>query len=350
MTIESPRDRSVNWQHIDFLRGLAAVYVVINHTRGGLFIGGQRLLANGADVLDYAAVALLQGTAFGLQAVIVFFVLSGFAIAQSIEKSSSTALFYARRVLRIWPPYLLGCALAVSAAQVIGTQPGLDRFWTMIFYIDPGSPTSPQYWSLPYEVAFYAIAPLVAINAGRARAMFVIAAAGSLVLLAQAGVELNPSTSFLINFVTNGCLFFAAGILTWHHFDRIPRLTRPMLLLCCAILIALIWLARLRWGDTNVFSCLIAVPLAVILIRNADRIHVNFLNLGRFSYSIYVFHYALLALIVWALKHYWEITALQIRNPVIWVLAVPPILVGCIALYWCSEHWSNRAVKRLRSR
>ncbi len=65
---------------LDFLRGIAAVYVLINHTRGNFFMGGGRVVTEAGGTLgvyDYASLALLQATALGTEFVIVFSALVG---------------------------------------------------------------------------------------------------------------------------------------------------------------------------------------------------------------------------------------------------------------------------------
>ena len=61
---------------LDFMRGFAAVYVVVNHVRGNFFKGGGRTIAESADPLglyDYVSISLLQATALGTEFVILFF-------------------------------------------------------------------------------------------------------------------------------------------------------------------------------------------------------------------------------------------------------------------------------------
>src|SRR4051794_8954166 len=105
--IEAGASQSSVPQHVlDFLRGFAALYVLINHTRGAFFVGGRALLSSDPRLGDYLTVGLLQMTALGAEFVILFFVVSGFAMAHSISHSTDVGNFYLKRLLRIWPPYL----------------------------------------------------------------------------------------------------------------------------------------------------------------------------------------------------------------------------------------------------
>jgi len=67
-TASVPSPTLVPTNVLDFMRGFAAVYVVINHVRGNFFKGGGRTIAEATDPLglyDYASIALLQLTALG---------------------------------------------------------------------------------------------------------------------------------------------------------------------------------------------------------------------------------------------------------------------------------------------
>ena len=102
---------SIDFTILDGLRGIAAVYVVFNHARGNLFIGGLKYaqiksvsLWSMSEKLYFSA---LQCTALGREFVILFFILSGFSIAFSLNGKPKVSGFYIRRLIRIYPPYLI---------------------------------------------------------------------------------------------------------------------------------------------------------------------------------------------------------------------------------------------------
>jgi peptidoglycan/LPS O-acetylase OafA/YrhL len=85
---------------LDLVRGAAAVYVAVHHI----------VVARGWGTgLGFAF-------RFGEEAVIVFFLLSGFVIfANEADRIHDWASYYLRRFLRIYPPFL--AALLVSASR-----------------------------------------------------------------------------------------------------------------------------------------------------------------------------------------------------------------------------------------
>jgi peptidoglycan/LPS O-acetylase OafA/YrhL len=335
-------------EHLDFIRGAAAFCVLINHVRGAMFIGGERLGGLHAAASDLLAVAALQVTAFGLQAVALFFILSGFAMAHSLSRPGGIGRFYLRRALRVWPPYALACVAALAVGHIVGASDIQQRFWQVLFYIDPGTTTSPQFWSLPYEIAFYAIAPLVVRNERNAWITLAISVAIAAGIVANYGANLHPAPWFLVNFAGDAMPFFAVGALLHFRLSAVPVLSKGWLGAALAALLAVILLLRRQLGEVHLLTLALMIPFAALLFRNIRGRIPAWANLGSFSYSIYIFHYAAIALAVWYLRTNWGIDAGSIRNPFAWLALVPLVLAYCLTMYALSEKWSNRAVARLR--
>jgi peptidoglycan/LPS O-acetylase OafA/YrhL len=330
----------VHQTQLDFLRGLAATYVLINHARGAFFIGGEKLLASSHSPLDYLSVAMLQLTSLGAEAVILFFVLSGFAMAHSIEHSGSAGQFYLRRIIRIWPPYVAATLFAALIAGVVGKP---FNALAVAFYQNASTPVTPQFWSLPYEVAFYVLCPL--ILRGRIAWLAAVSAAAAVATVIGAGPMLNPWSSFSLNFLGNELPLFLIGAAAYRHFDRIPLVTRwPFAGLAGAAFVAVAGLKLLLAGS-NLLGNLIVAGMTVLAIRNLpDRAAFNF---GRFSYSIYLYSYALIALAAWLVRP--VIDASTIRDPFLWSLVVPPVLAICFLLYWLTERPCCVLLAKLRT-
>ena len=165
-----------NFKILDCLRGIAALYVVINHCRGNLFIGGSEM-AKIIPVADWSIwtkihYALLQFTSLGTEFVIVFFVLSGFSIAYSLRNQQKKGSFYLKRLIRLYPPYIAALCWAALVFYLISKfEPSLNGNVTSVIhsyksilsnlaYIPDGSYIG-QFWSLIHEVIFYILAPFV---------------------------------------------------------------------------------------------------------------------------------------------------------------------------------------------
>ena len=334
----------VRQYQLDFLRGVAATYVLINHARGHFFIGGGKLLANHHGPLDYLTILLLQATSLGAEMVILFFVLSGFAMAHSVSRSSSIPRFYAKRVIRIWPPYIAATLLAFGVGLIIGTRLPLVQ---MLFYVGASTSLTPQFWSLPYEVLFYILCPLLVLGKRNVLWFALLAVMGTLATIVIKGLALNPWPSFFVNFLGNEMFFFACGALAYHYFDRIPVVRHWTLALALAAAFALTIVLKLAVGSSNILCNVVIIAATILTLKNIPEQLPRWANLGSFSYSIYIFHFALMALVAWIVSRF-GVEPMKITNPFAWMLVPPIVLVGCYALYLVTEKPCNRIVASLR--
>lgn len=145
---------------LDAARACAAIYVVVHH------LANARGLSHGWGIIFR----------FGQEAVIVFFLLSGFVIfANERDRAHRPIGYFLRRVRRIYPPLIAAMLLSTlvafdngdlagrfSVQEMVGTLMGLQD----ISFLKPGVVVDPYLgndplWSLSYEVAFYALFPLV---------------------------------------------------------------------------------------------------------------------------------------------------------------------------------------------
>ena len=172
----------IDFKILDGLRGIAALYVVFNHARGNLFIGGEKYaqlkkIANWS-IYEKIFFSALRLTSLGREFVILFFILSGFSIAYSLSAGKSKKIFYLRRIIRIYPPYIFALAWAfvvfgflqnlVPKALSSGSKSVFSSFTSTalnFLYIDNGSLII-QFWSLKYEVIFYILIPFFYFKKG----------------------------------------------------------------------------------------------------------------------------------------------------------------------------------------
>jgi peptidoglycan/LPS O-acetylase OafA/YrhL len=123
---------------LDGLRGLAALSVVAYHY---------------SPTLGY----------YGLLGVELFFVISGFVILMTLEPVHSLAEFAVGRAARLYPAYWLSVAVAglflwathqAGAKSILINATMLQAFLQRPSIIDP-------YWTLAYELWFYAVMAVV---------------------------------------------------------------------------------------------------------------------------------------------------------------------------------------------
>src|SRR5208283_1956561 len=163
------------------IRGVAAVWVVCFHVQPGLF--------------PDAPAALVSGLLMGPAAVDIFFVLSGFILAQVYGdiRFKQAPQFWLRRICRVYPLHLsvmAVLALSVLAASALrGSAHPHDWHGFVVVtlllqtFLHDKSTWSPPSWSLGVELLCYAIFPLTIRLMGRLPGLL---GAGVIVALALA--------------------------------------------------------------------------------------------------------------------------------------------------------------------
>ena len=147
---------------IDALRGVAAIAVVLYHFTWGFdHLGPPHVppLRFGAAVYGHLGVDL-------------FFVISGFVILRTLERTTGLADFAVSRFARLYPAYLVAMAVTLVVEFGMGINPrhlGLGDVMASAFmasdafgrrYVDP------SYWTLGFEVVFYALAGITYLGFG----------------------------------------------------------------------------------------------------------------------------------------------------------------------------------------
>jgi peptidoglycan/LPS O-acetylase OafA/YrhL len=306
---------------LESIRGLAALYVVLNHARGHAWAGYRWLQESGLwaslSPVEKVLSSLNQLTRLGHEAVILFFVLSGFSIAHSLRSSPAVGGFFVRRFLRLYPPKLvaIGWALVVFAITSAWT-PGLfdpsRATWNLststnfatapvilrnLAYMPRGAFVV-QFWSLPHEMLFYVLAPLIVphprVFLGVALLGYGI---GSLPMVGASG-----NGNFFLAFGCRYLLYFAIGVGCYAFLDRIERgfesITKVMVGACVIGLFLALVALTLKTGTTRLTE-LLSVALALVLISAflKWRWHGRLTSwLGRQSYSLYLTHVATIIL------------------------------------------------------
>nr|WP_281414993.1 acyltransferase [Azospirillum picis] len=173
------------------MRGLAALSVVLRHLLN-VFPRDTYPLA---DLLVKAPTRILFA---GHEAVLLFFLLSGFVLAASILSSRlDYPAFLRRRLCRIYPPYAAAVGLAALGAICFGGPRDGVSTWFAMTWNEPVTPAmlseqlllvgrfdtaqlNTAFWSLVYEMRISLIFPLLLLFTVHAPAWAVaVAAAGA---------------------------------------------------------------------------------------------------------------------------------------------------------------------------
>jgi peptidoglycan/LPS O-acetylase OafA/YrhL len=293
---------------LDGLRGLAALYVVVNHIFERAFPGYP------ADHAPFWA----AGFIYGRFAVVVFIVLSGLSLALAPARDGwrldSVANFARRRAWRILPAYWAALTFSLAVAWLILPPPGeaapdlrsVFANGLLVQNLFPHATPNRSFWSIAIEAQLYVLFPVLLLVVRR-RGALVMAAAVTL-LVAMVGIAV-PHSARLDAFATQSppdlaALFalgmLAAGIVVAGDRRRSWPWARLALAAATPVLAVIWWrgsvwtLDSLLWVDIALgpaIACLLAALVTgrpARLVRALDTRPLR--SLGLSSYSLYLTH------------------------------------------------------------
>lgn len=149
--------QSGRFEELDVLRGAAALCVVLSHYS-----------SHCAQFFGEAAFGLSLDTIYGFYAVQLFFMISGFVIYYTLERSATWKEFAFSRVSRLYPAYWTALTLMVLLQQVVFGKPvwlgGYVVNLTMLQEFVGFGNLDNVFWSLTVELAFYVLMGLLFVT------------------------------------------------------------------------------------------------------------------------------------------------------------------------------------------
>ncbi len=299
-------------RELDGLRGLAVLAVIDCH---------------------YLSWFPALGSAYGWLGVDLFFVLSGFLISSILlelrEKEHYFKIFYARRALRIFPPYYLGIVVYLSISIALG-MPGTLRIWTQYIFYYVSLLTHPiplvgtrrgvplavslgliVLWSLSVEEIYYTIwAPVVRFTKEKQLAAILIAMMVVAPLLRWRLLSENLGMNTFYSQM-DGLAYGSAIALLIRHRRLSPQVwvrADPLFDWLAVAMIPLtvgFWLALKgnplvpAAGITCANVSFALITYALIRRAGGNQLWVRMFrakwlrSIGMVSYSLYLFHYPL---------------------------------------------------------
>ncbi|HUQ86224.1 MAG TPA: acyltransferase [Vicinamibacterales bacterium] len=358
--------RRINFGNLDALRGLLAVYVVLGHCRWLLWAGHAAWIAMphaAWEVIPAYASALLR---YGREAVMVFFVLSGFFIHFRAAEPDArdrfhAAPFYWRRLHRLAPPYFFALGITV-VFDLIGR-----RWWPVLYEARTGDqvvdttfavggypfasivpammllPSSLGHdfgsngplWSIAFEAVYYALYPLWLWIRRRSWIVAFLAIPAMCIALALGPVRMFP-VAVLVYYPV-----WLAGALVAERMITVAVPRRALMIgatmfIAAAVLYVSSDRLFLRVMASAVFGA--GLVFAFGGAQSRDRVFMPLFQwLGVRSYTIYIVHFPLLALMsayVFDKRggrplHGWFAAA----------GAIACVSFGVVCFEWCERHF-----------
>lgn len=265
---------------IHALRGIAAVLVVVQH--GGMF-------ATQAAGVPFTNLLKID---FGALGVLTFFIISGFVIG--LNRHLPTGEFLLRRALRIYPAFWAAYALSAAIVLLAGKQTGFS--WAaLLLWPQGGYPTIHiTFWTLVFEVFFYALAAAVFACRMSDRTLTALALCWILVIQTMypymTGMRpILPGA--LIPFAQYN-LFFAVGLICALNFGRLSRIGIEYLLGFAVAMTALLPLLPPTPHATTLLVLALGLAAILLVVTKIERWPRLTLSLGNASYGLFLLHYA----------------------------------------------------------
>ncbi|KAA9132833.1 acyltransferase [Marinihelvus fidelis] len=282
-----------------------------------LLFAGTVCLVHAYQLSEYQPLAWIDSVLSTRVAVEAFFVVSGFLIFMSYERSSSNTTYASKRIRRIYPAYFVAVMLCAVGLLGVSSNSVTDYFtvsWVGyvvanlsflnffqhtlpgVFETNPVNTVNGALWTLKIEVMFYLSVPLFVMLFRRFGTLAVLAIAyvGSIsyvVLFAWLAEKTGDSVYLRLGRQLPGQLsFFCAGAFFYYQLKFFERWAGYFLAGAILVLI---------FDSYWLFPLFEPFALATVVIFFALFFYLgNFGKYGDFSYGIYILHFPVLQVFV----------------------------------------------------
>lgn len=367
---------SKRYEELDSLRGLASLTVVIHHclisfTTFYLLSNHQSINNNLMQTLSNSPLHFIWG---GHEAVILFFVLSGFVLSLPILNGNFNRFdqYLIKRFCRIYLPYIFTIAVSALLYSIIGTNdtPDLSEWfngmWSnpitlksiisflLMFGFDSHNLNTVT-WSLVHEMRISIIFPLIMVIIIKYKFIkslsYGMAATLSLWIIFLVISKTIPNqdiSNLVFSFGTTFyyCSFFVIGAIFAKYRDKVSKLffslnfiTKTIGALLALVLYTIEWsipiLGKAKNSNMEIAQKLgtitvdFSIAIAVIILFSYalnSKWFKNLLNqkpllyLGKISYSLYLIHPIVLLIYVYFTKESFSVYFLIIVVPILSIL------------------------------
>jgi peptidoglycan/LPS O-acetylase OafA/YrhL len=245
--------------------------------------------------------------AYGGMGVHFFFIISGFVIAVTLERTSGAITFFGNRFVRLFPPMLLCSFITIVLGAMLDNKhlfpfsysvrnllPSLTftnpDLWARALH-RPFGYISASYWSLWVEVQFYFLAAVIYFGAKKdfLRNLLVV----TVLVMAVGWIPLPPRLQAMAGLfnLTGFIGWFAVGAFFHSLYKKDSRSIRPVDLVMPALVVFNIFI---RLDNIGRLIFLLMLCLFIMLVFAPHRLgwldNPLFSRLGVLSYTAYLIH------------------------------------------------------------
>lgn len=322
--------------------------------------------------MNYFHHTLPVGT--GLLAVDFFFMMSGFVIAMNyddrlLNKGMSFGEFFRRRLLRLYPAFLIGASIGALDAGISLALGSERESWSefacqLLFMIlmlpDPffliatsPFPMNPPAWSLSVEFWGNLVYACCAVRLG---SRMLVATVLLAFVVYGLGISIEGSHELGVKYSDWNYIFgmprfwfsFGVGVLIWRLRNHLPTfgvMSWPLIgiAMLFPILPNIIWL-RTFWIVVLFPACIISA----LSLHVGSRMQGICVIFGMVSYPVYIIHFPILRLVS---KVGARIAGPQAwTSPVVGAIAILVILVATVVTTFVLEPWVSKVMRKVLNR
>ncbi len=271
---------------LDALRGIAALVVVVAHALQ-LFYGYEQPILHG----------------IGRFGVVVFFLVSGYVIPTSFARHASQRTFWIRRLCRLFPLYWLtiGIAAIFKGAGWLPQTPlyqaRLNTTYLLNLTMVPNFFNVPSvlsvFWSMHIEVLFYVVVAVVGLLGLQHKTMLV----GLLLVLITLASAFVPGIGFTLYYPLFLTIIWCGAVLQRSHTAGESLIKVAPFLLVTLMLVGLGEGSTIL-GRTHATATVAAFAFVLVALHRPAWLQQRVLGwLGSISYSLYLLHLLVLAVV-----------------------------------------------------
>lgn len=246
-----------------------------------------------------------------------FFIISGFLISLSYERTEGVVLFFKKRFFRIYPAYFLvvvGVAVLGFLLSTESFSAYFSRKWWMylvanLLLLNFLNPTLPgvfggnrlpdvngSLWTIKVEAFLYATVPLLALVTRKVSpkavslAAYAVVTALDLLLNKASEITQSPIIYHLSREITNPLSYFTGGALIYQYLNVFERYGRVF------VIVGIFCMCLNEFWSLAVFAPL---SLAVVVIFcSLFGFMGNFARFGDLSYGVYILHFPIIQVLL----------------------------------------------------
>lgn len=247
----------------------------------------------------------------------MFFALSGFLVAGSLERCKTLISFMGLRLIRIYPAlavevllsaFLIGPLLTSVSLQEYFTSPTFFSYmWNVLGHIHYQLPglfldnpkaniVNSQLWTVPWELACYvSLAVLVLIRARKWPIIFVLVMLGGAVFISTFD-SVPRGTRLVITFLGGISVYYYRSKIPWHF---------GFFLLALAIAFTAAWFRQQG-------LLLICIPYMTVYLGLCNPVRLSIVQGADYSYGMYLYGYVIQQALYQTLPlaHLWYMNAI----------------------------------------